>query len=75
MIVVVHQHISMDAPAGALASLSESRQKGPPILVVSVNGFPPIPAVQHVVEGSGEFDACFTRHAGSSQRFPRESQV
>ena len=59
MKVVAHQYISMDAPAGALASLPESRQKGPAVLVVSVNGFPPIPAVKHVVDGSGKFDAFF----------------
>src|ERR1700722_12037245 len=66
MKVVAHQYISMDAPAGPLASLPESRQKGPAVLVVSVNGFPPIPAVKNEIDGSGEFDARFTRPRGRS---------
>ena len=56
----------MHAPTGTLASLLQSPQECPSILIVLVNGLPPITAVKHVVEGPWEFDASFTRHVGMS---------
>jgi hypothetical protein len=59
--MVAHQYLRVDEPTGALTSLAKSAQKRASILVVPINSFPPITAIQYVIDGSRIFDAYFTR--------------
>jgi hypothetical protein len=62
MVMVAHQHIGMDPAAGAFARLTPCAQKQLPVTVVVKNRLPQIPAVDHLINGSGKWNASFSRH-------------
>ncbi len=62
MVVVRHQYIGMNPPAGPRARLSESLQKTAPILVIPENRFAPVPTIQNVINGTFKFNARFASH-------------
>ena len=62
MVVVPHQHKRMDAPAGARTSLPERLQKTPPIRIILEDRLAPIPTIQHMINSSPKFNACFSGH-------------
>jgi len=63
--MVAHHHKGMNAPAGPGAHLPESFQKPPPIRIVLENRFAPVPAINHVIDRSFKFDACFAGHGST----------
>ena len=52
----------MHPPTGPRTSLAQCFQKAPPIRVVLKDGFPPVPAIENVINRPGKFHARFTSH-------------
>jgi hypothetical protein len=56
----------MDLPTRFLARLAEGLQKTPAILIVSENGFPPIPPVHQMIDRAGILHSKLARHAAQA---------
>ncbi len=63
MVMIGHQHQRVDSPARTQARLAQRGEETLPIRVVAKDRFPPIPAIEQMIDCSLEFDACFTSHA------------
>jgi len=65
MVVVAHEDVAVDGPAGAEGCFTECLEKDLPVLVVAVDG-PALVATAHdMIDGSGKFDAGGSRHGRS----------
>jgi len=60
--MIRHQDPGMDSPTGALAHLSERRQKDFPVPVIAKNCFPPISPIEEMIDGACKFHAGFPGH-------------
>ena len=56
----------VELPAGFFAGLTEGIEKTAAILIVVEDGFPAIPAIHQMVDGSRELDAQRSRHGASN---------
>ena len=63
MVVVAHQHISVDTPASSLAGLPESLQKPLAIDIVLENRFPAVTPAHDVIHRPVELHARHVRHS------------
>ena len=61
--VVWHQAKSFNPPLGLGTRFPQSNQEAFAILVVPKNDFPTIPAVHHMINGAGIFNAQLAGHA------------
>jgi hypothetical protein len=57
MKMVAHQAIRVDLPTCLRTRLAQRLEKEPPILIILTNVFPPVPAVQHVIDRSRILEA------------------
>jgi hypothetical protein len=64
--MVSHQAVTVNLPAGFLAAFFQSGNEPVPVLVVAKDRFAMIPAIHHVVYGSGILDAQLAGHKAST---------
>jgi hypothetical protein len=62
MVVIGHHNEGVHPPTGPPAHLSQCGQKLLAIGVITENRFPSIATIQQMIDGTGEFDACFPGH-------------
>ena len=62
VVVIAHEHIRMDAPAGAPADLAEGPQETLAVGIVAKDVFPPVAPIQDVVKRAAKFEARFPGH-------------
>ena len=69
MVMIAHQHQRVDPPARAQARLAQRGQETRAIRVVAKDRLTAVPAIEHMIDGPLEFDACFASHAISRSPF------
>ena len=62
MVVVVHETVSMAEPVVPLIHLVENLQEGGSVLIIPINGLPPIPPRSHMIKISSKFYSQRSRH-------------
>jgi len=74
MILVTHQAIGMDLPAGLLASLGEGLEEIVPIHVVEIDLLAAIPTAHDMVDRAGILDAHLRWHRATLPKPATQSQ-
>ena len=64
MIVIAHQHVGVEAPAGPAAGLAERFQKAQAVPVIPIDRLSLIAPCHHMIGGSGIFNAQQPGHTG-----------
>src|SRR5437667_119050 len=62
MVMVAHQHVGMNFPAGALANLSQSLKETSPIQIIFNDVFTPISPTHHMVSSPLKLHPYFASH-------------
>src|SRR5438046_5634948 len=70
VIMVAHQHPSVNAPASHDARLAQRFEEQLPVLIAPENRFAPIPPRHDVIEGTGILNANAAWHTASLLRNP-----
>jgi hypothetical protein len=68
MKMVGHQAKGLHLPARFPTGLAQGVEETLPILVILEDGFPPVPAIHHVINRSGIFHSELPRHARKPNR-------
>lgn len=61
--MIAHQQIRMHAPSGARAGSRQRREEALPILVILIDRFAPVAAIEHVIDRARKFHSGFSGHA------------
>jgi len=64
MVVIFHQHPSMNAPARPPARLRKRFEKKAAVVIIQKNGFPAVSTCHHMLKSTGIFNSYATNHAG-----------
>jgi hypothetical protein len=74
MMVVAHQHLSVNSPAGFLASFPQGLQKRAAVAVILEDGMPLIAVRHQMIDRAWIFDAEASRHEPRSKGLLARSQ-